>query len=275
MTKPNPASPHGFPPPGPQQPAPPHQQPSHPLQQPPNTQQRPAKEKPRGGVFASGVAVLALVLAAVAMVFAWRADSKATDALNKPAAGAPATQATADTVPTTAATDNPTAGPTDTESNAPDPGSTAADGSPLLTRETKYETDYAPKQLKLPADCNASIYVDVDGPTVRAESAVADFYYSKSCSDGSAGYINLSQGVTGTEATSSAIKPFDCNEQIATQPLADENQPIRQGQTFCIKTDWHAAKASAGTWRMAVFSVDKVATDGTVTLTIKAWKIPY
>jgi hypothetical protein len=50
---------------------------------------------------------------------------------------------------------------------------------------------------------------------------------------------------------------------------------VHGGQAFCVKTDWHAAKASAGTWRMAVFSVDKVATDGTVTLTIKSWKIPY
>jgi hypothetical protein len=242
---------------------------------PPNAQQQPAKEKRRGGVFASGVAVLALILAAVAVVVAWRADSKATDAMNRPAVTAPVTQATVDTVPTTAATGDPGATPTDTDANTPDPGGTAADGSPLLTRETKYETDYAPKQLKLPADCNSAIYVDVDGPTVRAESAVADFYYSKTCSAGSAGYINLSQGVTGTEAANAAITAFDCNEQIATQPLADDNQPIRQGQAFCVKTDWHAAKASAGTWRMAVFSVDKVATDGTVTLTIKSWKIPY
>ncbi|MEU4240616.1 hypothetical protein [Actinoplanes sp. NPDC026619] len=218
-------------------------------------------------MFMAGAAGVAVLLALVAVVLAWRANGRANDALEKasaPIVVQPTTQPPTVTPPTT----EPTTAPTGTE--------TTTDGTeaPTLSPETKYAEKYTGEDLKVAmTDCSGSVDVDLDEPRVRAENTDREFTLISPCS-GRGPRMELLDGVQGAAAKSDAVKPNECAELIRTGPLPAGVQALRTGQVYCINTSLDTARTKAITWKMIVLTVTATANDGTVTFKASAWDIP-
>jgi hypothetical protein len=227
----------------------------------------PGKPAKRGLTFL--ISVLALVVAVLAFLLAWRANSRAGEALDKLAGPAPTTAAASapGNAPTTGSTPQPTA------SDEPTDGSTAA-AAPELNAQTKYTVKYADQPLRIAAECGASVNVDLDEPRVQVDSEIAEFSYFNSCGSNPGPYITFKPEVDGTEADTDAMQPTDCGDRIRTSPLPTGNHPVRKGQLYCVTTSWTAAQSSARTWKMATFLITGIGQDGALTVKASAWDIP-
>jgi hypothetical protein len=224
---------------------------------------KPAK---RGLTFL--IAVLALVIAVVAALLAWRANSRAGEALDKLAPPPPTTAASAPGLtPTTASTSQPAA------TDEPTGGATGG-APPELSPQTKYTVKYTDQPLRIAAECGVSVNVDLDEPRVQVDSEIAEFSYFNSCGSNPGPYITFKPEVDGTEADTDSMQPTDCGDRIRTSPLPTGNHPVRKGQLYCITTSWSAAQGSARTWKMATFLVTGIGQDGALTVKASAWDIP-
>ena len=160
-------------------------------QQPPP----PKAPKTRSGagsrLLVVGVAAVAVLLALVAVGISWRANGKATDALDRLAAlstAAPVQPVANRSTPPSAPTEEPT-------SSAPAPLASGSD--PQLSKETQFGVKYVNETLRMPAGrCGTEIYVDVDEPRVRLDNALAELAFTNAC-DRQTPSITLSAGVRG------------------------------------------------------------------------------
>jgi len=215
--------------------------------------------------------VLALLFGLFAAVQSGRAADKAGQALDRLDRLAAPTAPPAAAVPPPANTPAGEEPSTDPATAEPDPNGTGT--TPELNAQTQYKQRYANQALRVAADCNAGIHIDLDEPRVKVDQALGEFSYYDPCG-APAGYLNLGSAIEGSLVSSSAVTPIECAEQIRTSPVSSENQPVRRGQVYCIKTSLDAARASAGTWKMVVLEVTATAQDGTVTFKASAWDIP-
>lgn len=220
---------------------------------------------------AVAAAFLAVVLGLVSVGLSWRASTKASDALDRIAAlptAQPVQPATDPTAPPT--TEAPTPAD-DATPDEPTPETTGTD--PELSKETQFGVKYTNETLRLPANCDTSVYVDVDEPRVRVDSEIADFRFYDQCGVDTP-YINLSQGVRGSVADAENVTPTQCVDLIRRSPLSTGNLPLRQGQVYCINTSRATALQAADTWKMVIMSITAISSDGTVTIKASSWTIP-
>lgn len=231
----------------------------------------------RGALFAIGVAALALLLAVISLVVAWRAVDQAGDAKQFALAGGtaaaadPATEAPAPP-PTTEAAPPPTGSePTDLPS-PPDPSSTA-EPAPLDER-TVYTAKYERQTLTLRAGCNDSMYIDLDEPRANVPNTDYDLGFTRRCL-GDTSNLSLGEGVEASESGSPQMTPHDCAERIRTAPIGtDAGVPVRKGVVLCLTTSLGKAREKGDSQRMVRLEITGVADDGTVTLQSTAWNIP-
>jgi hypothetical protein len=250
-----------------------HPQPGRPGAAPPTAPGEAATAPRRRGsgliLVTLAVAVLALLLGVVAAGLSWRAVDQAGQALDRlnalptappPPPPPPSTEA----APTDEPIEEPTAEPT------------GADGSavvPELNAQTQYKQRYTDETLRVPATCGSTTAIDLDEPRVKVESSFAEFSHYDPCGSG-APYLNLGDRVEASLVASSIVTPVECAEQIRTSPVSSDNQPVRRGQVYCVKTSLDAARASAGTWKMVLVEVTATGQDGAVTFKATAWDIP-
>lgn len=228
---------------------------------------KPAKGGRLFGLAALAVALIALLLGGFAAVQSWRAADKADQALDQLTKLAAAPVATSTAEPP-AVSDPPTDPPALAEPTPADTGSV-----PALNAQTEYKPKYPNETLRMPGNCNQTVYIDLDEPRVRVESGISEFTYYDGCGTQTP-YVNLHQGVRGSLAPSAFVTPIECGELIRTSPLSDSNQPIRRGQVYCINTSLDEARNSAGTWKMVILEVTAVTQDGAATFKASAWDIP-
>jgi hypothetical protein len=239
--------------------------PTQPVKQPRND----ASGGRRLGMLAiGGVAGLALVIALVAVVTSWRVTSS-VDKL----------QATVDNLagaPQQGAAPGTTTEPTQAPVGSTDqPDATPTGSVPSLNAQTRYTVNYTKKRMRISAECNNTVYIDLDEPRVQAPSDAAELSLDTGCSTATPKLTIYGNGVQGSETESDSVTPAECNNQIQLSPLPRTGLPIRQGQVYCIMTSLEDARASAISWKMVVLSVTSVAEDRTVALEASAWDIPY
>jgi hypothetical protein len=241
---------------------------------PPATMEKPkpgTPPKPRsasgGRLLVVGLAAFAVLLGLVSVGFSWRASSKASDALDKLSALSTA----APVQPVSAASAPPTTPPDEPATSAPTPGPSGSD--PELSKETQFGVKYVKESLRVPAGCSTSIYVDVDEPRVRLDEGLSELTFFDPCGIKTP-YITLSPGVRGSVTDSDNVTPSECVDLIRRSPLAIGEQPIRQGQVYCVNTSKAAAIEAADTWKMVIMTIDAIAQDGAVTIEASSWNIP-
>ena len=229
-------------------------------------------KRSRGVLLALGVSALALLVAAVSLVVAWRAVDQAGDAKRFALAGGGGVAAPATEVPATTAAPPPTtAAPTGTPA-PPDPTSTA-DPAPLDER-TVYTVTYEKQVLTLKAGCNDNMYIDLDEPRANVEYSDYDLGFVNRCQGGTSN-LNLGEGVEGSEAGNPQMTPHDCAERIRTSPIGTDAQvPVRKGVVLCLTTSLAKARGKGDSQRMVRLEITGTADDGTVTLQSTAWNIP-
>lgn len=217
-----------------------------------------------------GAAVLAVLLSLAAVALAWRARSRATEALDK------ASSLTVVPPPAQVAGEPPTTGPAtepaidDTSESAPDDTS-----APVLNAQTKFTVKYAGKKLSIStSECAAPVKIDLDEPRVGVDDTTKDIWIGPHCNAASL-TLSLNTGVDGSKAGSPDVQPAECANLIQLSPLPqDSAQPLRTGQVYCLNTSRDAAKVTANSWKMVVLEVTAIAQDGTVTFNASAWDIP-
>ncbi|GIF12082.1 hypothetical protein [Actinoplanes teichomyceticus] len=249
----------------------------NPLPQDPPTGTPPAKAQKGAGRGRSGwtavLAGLALLLAAVAVVLSWHANSVAGDAAaraDKLAARAAPPSGPAVTVPPPDPVQSTTA-PVD-----PGQPSESAEGSPPpLGPETQFDQFYIETALEIPGPCNGAVYIDLDKPRVQVDPAIAELSYHNPCTAGNTPYLTLQPGVEGTSYDSEAVKPSDCVTRIAVRPLAKEGRlPAVQGDVYCLLTSDSDAQRIGIPRKMVVVSVTGLGKADALALQATAWNIP-
>jgi hypothetical protein len=230
-----------------------------------------ARPRSSGRLLTVGLAAFAVLLGIASVGLSWQASSKAGEALEKISAlstAQPVRPAAEPTVP--AATETTSAAGEATPSAS---ATSSAGSDPELSKETQFGVKYENEALRLPLSCNNGINIDVDEPRVGAESPISDVRFYDPCGSGTP-YVNLSAGVRGSVTESDSLQPAECVDLIRRSPLSTDNQPIRQGQVYCINTSKDAAKSSAESWKMVIMTISAISQDGTVTIEASAWTIP-
>jgi hypothetical protein len=220
------------------------------------------------------VAVVALLLAFVSSVVAWRAASRAGDAVDRVAAlekaKAVAPQPESTTTPPVA--DQPANQPTDEPTDEPAEQPTGA--VPTLDAQTQYKTRYTGQPLKIAAGCGQTVYLDLDEPRVQVDTSIAEFNYYDGCG-GEPAHFRMQSGIDGSQVPSTSVTPVECAEQIRANPLLhNANIPVHRGDVFCVTTSLDNARAAGISWKMVMLTILATAQDGTVSLKANAWDIP-
>jgi hypothetical protein len=229
----------------------------------------------RGAVLAMGVSALALLVAVVSLVVAWRAVDQAGDAKQFALAGgdtaaaptsgaapAPAPAATTQAPPTEAAQTSDPVNPAPTGT-----------GEPPLDERTVYAPKYEGQSLTLKADrCNEAMAADLDEPRANTGTGV-DIVLNGGCTTRPI-YFSLGGGVAASQSGSPGMTPRDCAERIRTAPLGESTIPVRQGVVICLTTSFAEAVERGDDQRLVLVEVTGVAADGAVTIKATAWNIP-
>jgi hypothetical protein len=211
---------------------------------------------------------LALLVAVVSMVVSWRALDQAQVArdIANAGGGGPAGPA-----PTSRAEPTDDGGPPATEPAAPlDPAITP--GEPELNERTDYRLAYEKKTLRLRANCNRGMLVDLDRPEVGVDQQ--ELAFNGVC-PGDPATLTLANGVRGSESPRPSPSPADCNELIITGPIPNDTPiPVRQGVVLCLRTSFTAAQQQGISWKMVVLEIVGVGADSATTVSVTAWDIP-
>jgi len=225
-----------------------------------------------------GVARLAMVVAAVAVllamsslgVAAWalRKADQATDALAAlpPPPGSPP--------PDAGATPEPGPTPSDAETttgpDAAEPTSTGASIAPL-NPQSVFKLFYEKRTLNVQVPGCETRYVDLDEPRLDAQSA-ADI--SLAACTGGIPKMEFTDGVVAAVGES-AMTPNECAEQIQFSAIpATKDYALRKGDAYCIQTSLAAANSRGDSQRMVVVTVTGVSADKLVTLQATAYIVP-
>jgi len=159
------------------------------------------KRRPNGrrnpGVLALVVAMLALNVAGVAGLLAWRAlRSKAIVA----------------------------APPKPVPARAPESGG-------------GYAVAYAQEPLRVQVGCSAVMFLDLDEPRANAGENVSDLRYDSRCGDQPPSLTLGPGATAGAQVNGGDIDAAGCGEAIRTSPLGPgAGVPVRKGATLCVLT---------------------------------------
>lgn len=232
--------------------------------------------RPRGALLVFGVAALALLIAVVSLVVAWRALDQARDAKQialaaggrEPSGRASQAQGPVPTVSVPA--EPPTAAaPTEASIDSAPSGT----GAPSLDEHTVYTPKYERQALTLKAACSYEMYADLDEPRANVSNAGYDIALNGFCVN-EPGYLSLGSGVEGSTSAEPGLTPHDCAERIRTAPLGSARIPARKGTAACLTTSFAEAQEKGDTQRLVFLEITGVAEDGAVTIRATAWDIP-
>nr|MDT0656467.1 hypothetical protein [Micromonospora sp. DSM 115978] len=217
---------------------------------------------------ALALSMMALLIAFGSAVFAWRAIDQAEDAKEIALAGRsgepqPGWQEPTNPVDTTESVD----------SRAGSLGGPTVSGEPpRLDERTVYNVKYEDQTLTLKATETESMGADLDEPraNVRDEADVRlEVEYGTAQR-----YLELTEGVQGSEGVGPGSTPYDCAEKIRTAPLGSSRVPVKQGVVICVMTSFSAAQKRGDPQRMVRLEVTGVGADQAVTVKVSAWDIP-
>ena len=194
---------------------------------------RPARRGPGGLVLVVPLALLAVVLAGVAGLVAWRALGVARHAAT--GARTPAVAAAATTV-------------------APAAG-------------TGYAVAYAQEPLRVQVGCAAVLFVDLDEPRANAAEAVSDLRYDSRCGT-EAPRLTLGPGAAGgAQIKDSDTDAAGCAEAIRTSPLGPgASVPVAKGVVLCVLTAGRPAQ-------MVLVEITDVGRTGIAGMRATSWKV--
>ncbi|MFI5841145.1 hypothetical protein ACIA8K_15720 [Catenuloplanes sp. NPDC051500] len=189
----------------------------------------------------------------------------------------PVTPATPQPLPSTVVETTEASAPVES-TPATVPTSTAI---PDLNPETRYNIKYEAEVLDLqwPNGCAPSerTNVDLDEPRVIVFGGPGIDLSLGRCGNSRSPNpdFELQGGAQGALITSPTATPQDCAERIQKGPLLPEtNIPARQGQLFCVLTDFSSAQQAGDTRKMIRAEVKGVAANERVSIEITAWIIP-
>ncbi|MEU4626017.1 hypothetical protein AB0G04_39325 [Actinoplanes sp. NPDC023801] len=144
--------------------------------------------------------------------------------------------------------------------------SARADNRP--PRPESYPVAYAKEPLRLPLDCAAVLFLDLDEPRADAPEALGDLRYESRCGSRPA-QLSLGAGAAGGSRQASAdTDAAGCDRAIRTSPLG-RGLPVevRRGTALCVLT---AAIPAA----LVLVEIIDVGGSGTAGLRATSWQVP-
>lgn len=234
---------------------------------PPASGAAPKERRKRS--WAGPIALLALLVAAGSAVLAWRAMDQAADAkaiaLRGGASASTAGPQNSVAPPSGAA--KPTGGTA--------PGVADPSVPPSLNAQTVFDLKYDNTEMRVQAPCGAVRYLDVDRPQVDSGSAGFDLALRGPCPSVNAVSLQLGDDVKAINDVNPDITPNDCFSRISLSAVApDSKVAIKQGSVLCVWTSLNAAQGRGDLSQLVVIEVRGIASDDTVTMRLKAWKVP-
>lgn len=186
-----------------------------------------------GNLLVLVVAMVALNLAGVAGLLAWRAFALARGTA---AAGGPAASATSGAV------------------TAPEAGNS-------------YSVAYAQEPLRVQVGCSAVMFLDLDEPRANAGENVSDLRYDSRCGTQPPS-LTLGPGATaGAQVTDGDIDAAGCGEAIRTRPLGPgASVEVKKGAALCVLT-------AASPPDMVLVEVTDVGQTGMAGMRATSWKV--
>ncbi len=149
-----------------------------------------------------------------------------------------------------------------------------------MNPETRYGVKYEKKEvldLQWPPTCSgpeSNIDLDVPRVIVNGEPG-SDLLLDSDCGGSATPFFQLAGNSKGAKVGSPIATPQECNERINKGPVLPRTPiPARQGEVFCVLTDFAAAQQSGDTWKMARVEIKSVAANERVSIEVTAWNIP-
>jgi hypothetical protein len=216
------------------------------------------------------IALLAVVVAIGSLAVAWRALDRAGDARDialraGPAPGGAAASPAPQPPPQPAETTEATETPDGSQPSAP----------PTLNPQTAFVAKYDSTEMQVQASCNAPRYLDMDRPQVDAGTEGYDLALRAPCSQTDGFALGLGEDVKAIKGDNPDLTPNECWSKISLSAVAPQSDvAIKQGSVLCVWTSLTAAKTRSELSDLVVLQVRGVASDGTVTMQVKAWQVP-
>jgi hypothetical protein len=193
---------------------------------------RRGKRRP-GNLFVLLVAMIALNVAAVAGLLAWRAFAVARG-----------TAAARGPLPSAA------------------PGTT---GAPQGARN--YSVAYAQEPLRVQVGCSAVMFLDLDEPRANAGESVSDLRYDSRCGTQPPSLTLGPGAAAGAQVTGGDIDAAGCGEAIRTSPLGPgASVEVQKGAALCVLT-------AAAPPDMVLVEVTEVGQTGMAGMRATSWKV--
>lgn len=223
-------------------------------------------------MLALAVAVVALLVAALSLVVAWRAVDQAGVARDIAAGrGGSADRTDAPGEASPRDEDPPPDAP-----GPDDPSATDEPDIPELNEQTKFAPKYTKEELRLQTTCDESVDVDLDEPRVGvSDNGEVQFGVDKCYGESGQGFFTLLRGTFGASVATATLTPNDCVQRIRTGPLAAEVKvPVRQGVVLCVITSGADARTQGVPQKIVVLEVRAVSADWLVTVQVSSWNVP-
>jgi cytoskeletal protein RodZ len=232
----------------------------------------PAEDPPpprprRGGVMSAVLlAVLALIVSAVALYFAWRAMAVAG---TRPDAAPSAAAA-----PSYVSPSEPALSAEPTEPAASAPSSAAASVPASASADAGYPVSYAEQPLQVQVGCAAVMYLDLDEPRADADQQRSDLRYDSRCGTGGP-VLTLAPGAEAAgQVTDPETDAAGCAQAIRTSPLGvNAEVPVQKGTLLCVLTSATDAEDRGDRPRMVLVEVTE-AGEGSAAMRATSWTVP-
>lgn len=216
------------------------------------------------------LSALALVTALIAALVSTVALARSGDVEAAPPAPASSTsqqmpEATLE--PTVEPTDGPTAEPSvDPTDDPTDEPTGEPTGAPNPTGV--FTVVYQQEKLRLQPSC--SRYVDLDEPRAGALSDISEFRY---CGSGVRSQVFFNSDLTVAEVKMSTASANDCAQELRRAPIDPVLTPTAK-QNFCLVTSAADADAQGIRRKIVLLTVESIAQDDTMNVTVTAWNVP-
>ncbi|HEX5494322.1 MAG TPA: hypothetical protein VFX70_07105, partial [Mycobacteriales bacterium] len=106
-----------------------------------------------------------------------------------------------------------------------------------------------------------------------SEQSAAELEYQGGC-NGAQRELSGENIDAAATVTSPNAAPQDCAEAIRTAPITLDFAPSA-GTNLCVVTSAATADAEGIDQKLALVTIDDIAEDGTIALTVSAWNIPH
>lgn len=224
------------------------------------------------------VAVLALVIALAAMVFARSAASQAQRAENLADEALSQTSTEPDTDSSAEPSTSPEPETPEDESSTEPPDGNSLDPTiappDVLDPQAEYSATYTAEVLNPRATTRSSADIDLDEPRVGADPSTIDITVHLDFGS-TVPYISLEHEVAAAEASADALTPEDCADLIRTGPVPEgEGIPAQRGTVLCVATSLNKAAAEGINQKLVLLRVTELGDEGRVTIQVDAWEVP-